>query len=78
MSTNFQDNPLMNTIKNGGYPLLGLDLWEHAYYLKYKSKKEEYIDNFFSVINWNFVNKQFDQYQKGKKRIRSRPNVGYL
>jgi len=66
MSTNFQDNPLMNTIKNGGYSLLGLDLWEHAYYLKYKSKKEEYIDNFFSVINWNFVNKQFDQYQKGK------------
>lgn len=66
MTTYNQDNPLMNVVKDGGYPLLGLDLWEHAYYLKYKNKRNEYIDNFFKVINWSFVNKQFDEKQKGK------------
>jgi Fe-Mn family superoxide dismutase len=66
MTTSNQDNPMMNTMKNGGIPLLGLDLWEHAYYLKYKNKRDQYVDNFFDVINWSFVNKQFDQYQKGK------------
>ena len=66
MTTSNQDNPMMNTMKNGGIPLLGLDLWEHAYYLKYKNKRDLYVDNFFNVINWSFVNKQFDRYQKGK------------
>jgi Fe-Mn family superoxide dismutase len=66
VTTSNQDNPLMNTIKFGGIPLLGLDLWEHAYYLKYKNKRNEYIDNFFTVINWSFVNRQFDSHQKGK------------
>ena len=66
MTTPIQDNPMMNTVKEGGIPLLGLDLWEHAYYLKYKNKRDEYVNNFFDVINWSFVNKQFDQYQKGK------------
>jgi len=51
-----QDNPLMNTEKENGYPLLGLDLWEHAYYLKYKNKRDEYIKNFWKVVNWGFVN----------------------
>lgn len=59
MTTPNQDNPLMNVIKNGGYPLLGLDLWEHAYYLKYFNKRDEYIKNFWSAINWNFVNKLY-------------------
>lgn len=51
-----QDNPLMNIIDNGGYPLLGLDLWEHAYYLKYQNKRDEYIHNFWECVNWEFVN----------------------
>jgi len=58
MSTANQDNPLMNDIK-GGYPLLGLDLWEHAYYLKYQSKRDEYINNFWDVVNWEFVNELY-------------------
>lgn len=56
ISTSNQDNPLMNIITNGGYPLLGLDLWEHAYYLKYRNKRDEYIRNFWKCVNWEFVN----------------------
>jgi len=55
MSTPNQDNPLMNVIEGGGYPLLGLDLWEHAYYLKYRNKRDEYIKNFWTAVNWDFV-----------------------
>jgi Fe-Mn family superoxide dismutase len=55
MTTPNQDNPLMNIVKGGGYPLLGLDLWEHAYYLKYKNERDRYIHNFWKVVNWDFV-----------------------
>jgi len=56
MSTQNQDNPLMNVYDKGGLPILGLDIWEHAYYLKYQNKRDEYIQNFWDVINWKFVN----------------------
>ena len=67
VTTPNQDNPLMNIISNGGYPLLGLDLWEHAYYLKYRNKRDEYIRNFWKCVNWEFVNKLLST--KTKKSI---------
>ena len=59
MSTPNQDNPLMNDIKDGGYPILGLDLWEHAYYLKYRNKRDDYIKQFWEAVNWEFVEKLY-------------------
>jgi Fe-Mn family superoxide dismutase len=55
VSSSNQDNPLMNDFEGGGYPILGLDLWEHAYYLKYKNRRDEYVKNFWNVVNWDFV-----------------------
>jgi Fe-Mn family superoxide dismutase len=55
MTTPNQDNPLMDVVEQGGIPILGLDLWEHAYYLKYRSKRDEYIKNFWRVVNWTYV-----------------------
>lgn len=54
-----QDNPLMNIVEHEGTPLLALDVWEHAYYLKYQNKRGDYIDNFFHLINWEMVNKRY-------------------
>ena len=59
MTTPNQDNPLMNIFEQGGFPILGLDLWEHAYYLKYQNKRDEYIQNFWEVVNWKFVNELY-------------------
>ena len=54
-STPNQDNPLMPGVSCGGYPILGLDVWEHAYYLHYQNRRPDYIKEFFSVINWDKV-----------------------
>lgn len=64
MSLPNQDNPLMNVVKKGGYPILGLDVWEHAYYLKYQNKRDEYINNFWDVVNWEFVEELYQSKTK--------------
>ena len=65
-STPNQDNPLMDlTAQAGiaaikGYPLLALDVWEHAYYLKYQNKRADYVDNWWSIVNWDYVQQRMN------------------
>jgi Fe-Mn family superoxide dismutase len=62
ISTANQDSPYMK----GQSPILGIDVWEHAYYLKYQNKRPDYVDAWWNVVNWNAVNDRFSRAKSGK------------
>lgn len=63
-STGNQDNPLMDVVTENGVPILGLDVWEHAYYLRYQNKRADYLTSIWDIVNWDEVSKRYDQALK--------------
>lgn len=60
VSTPNQDNPVMDVVSESGLPIMGLDVWEHAFYLKYQNKKPDYVDAWWNVVNWDGISKKFE------------------
>jgi superoxide dismutase, Fe-Mn family len=63
-TTQNHDNPIMDLVPEQGFPLLCLDVWEHAYYLNNQNRRYDYIDAFWHVVNWDFVARRYDSYTK--------------
>lgn len=61
ISTPNQDNSMMDIADVKGFPLFGLDVWEHAYYLKYRNVRADYVTNFWNILNWDYVNERYAQ-----------------
>jgi superoxide dismutase, Fe-Mn family len=64
VTTSNQDNPLMKVVAENGTPVLALDIWEHAYYLKYQNRRPEYISNWWHLVNWEKANELYLETQK--------------
>lgn len=67
-STPNQDNPLMDIAEKKGIPLLNVDVWEHAYYLKYQNKRADYLTAFWNIVNWDKVSERYDNAVKSLKQ----------
>jgi len=65
-STANQDNPLMDVVEEKGTPILGIDVWEHAYYLKYQNKRADYLNAIWNVLNWKEVSRRYDEALSNK------------
>ncbi|MCL9808614.1 superoxide dismutase [Flavobacterium luminosum] len=66
-STPNQDNPLMDVAEQRGIPVFGIDVWEHAYYLKYQNKRADYLNNIWNVVNWTEISKRYEEALKANK-----------
>jgi Fe-Mn family superoxide dismutase len=79
-STPNQDNPIMNVSEERGIPIIGIDVWEHAYYLKYQNKRGDYLDSIWSVLDWRLISMKFEEAKQNpimksiaKETIKSKP-----